>query len=163
MTGNNNLIIGIGNEMRGDDALGIIAVNDLKERFPNLAEYCIVQGDPTRLIDRWESKDVVIIDAIQSARLAAGTLHLVRSLDKLLTQEEKLYSSHSIGLKQALELGKYLQKLPASCFFVGVTGKNWKFGAPLSNEVKHSLPKIIASILSHIRMNEPNRILNKRF
>ncbi len=149
MTGNNNLIIGIGNELRGDDGLGIIAVNELKERFPDLAEYCIEKDDPTRLIDRWDGKDLIIIDAIQNERLATGTLYLVRSLDELLVQEEKLYSSHGIGLKQALELGKCLQKLPTSCFFIGASGKDWKLGASLSTKVNRLLPIVTSTVLEY--------------
>ena len=149
----NNLVIGIGNEFRGDDALGVEVVRRLVDKHPGLADYHIEQDDPTRLIDLWKDKNVVIIDAVRTGELDRGALYLVHSMDELLLADKKFYSTHALGLKQILELGKYLQRLPNSFFFIGVKGERWGVGDVMSDHVFRSCDRVVAAVLEHLELN----------
>ncbi len=145
------MIIGIGNELRGDDALGVYVVRELQDQNPDLATYHIESDDPTRLIELWAGKDVVIVDAIDAEGMDSGKVYVVTSLDELLTEEEYLFSSHSLGLKQAIELGKSLAKYPKSCFFIGVQGRNWRLGDDMSKAVYQAKSIVKKRILEYFR------------
>ncbi|MCP4684238.1 MAG: hydrogenase maturation protease, partial [bacterium] len=60
-------VIGVGNEFRGDDAVGLIVASRLREQLPKSIEIIEHTGDGATLMDAWEGADrVYIIDAVKS-------------------------------------------------------------------------------------------------
>src|SRR5262249_46565971 len=69
------LIIGIGNEYRGDDAVGLIVARRLKVRLADSAIVIEQSGDGAALMEAWrDAETVIIIDAMMSGA-APGTIH----------------------------------------------------------------------------------------
>src|SRR5688572_24132063 len=66
------IVIGLGNEFRGDDGVGLIAARQLRERGLAAVDH---EGDLAALIDRWKgAARVILIDAVASGA-APGTVH----------------------------------------------------------------------------------------
>lgn len=144
------LIIGIGNEFRGDDAVGIEVVNSLQVHHPDLAEYRIEQNDLSRLVDIWGGRDVILIDAVFSEREYAGKIHMLSSIPLLMANRESNYSSHGLALSDALKMSKVLNELPSSLLFLGVEGNDWKFGIRMSEKVRQVIPIVESRILDYV-------------
>jgi hydrogenase maturation protease len=148
------LVIGIGNEFRGDDALGIKAVKSLQSSHPNLAKYRFEQGDLSRLLDVWKDQEVVLVDAIASKELKPGAIYLAFSYSELIKDRESLFSTHGISLLETLELAMELNKMPTSIFFVGVEGSNWKMSNRLTEKVEKSISKVRERIIRYLKLSE---------
>src|SRR5579859_6692999 len=69
------LIIGIGNEYRGDDAAGVAAARRIREAGLDGVAMIENNGDGAALIEAWKCADnVIVIDAVQSGA-PPGAIH----------------------------------------------------------------------------------------
>ncbi|MCX6152681.1 MAG: hydrogenase maturation protease [Candidatus Kapabacteria bacterium] len=105
------LIIALGNDLLGDDGLGIVASAILRERLHDIIEIEDVFGGGLELLDLIEGKDkVLILDSIQTGTNEIGT---IMEIDPEKLSAFQAYSPHYIGLPDVLRLGKELNvKLP---------------------------------------------------
>jgi hydrogenase maturation protease len=106
-------VIGVGNELRGDDAAGLAVVRRLRERFAPGVRVIESDGDGPHLIDAWQACDVVVlIDAVQSGAVA-GTVHRFDASSAPVPSQPFHYSSHALNVADGIELARALRKLPA--------------------------------------------------
>src|SRR5215475_968434 len=102
-------VIGLGNEFRHDDAIGLIAARRLREVGLFTEEH---DGDLADLIERWrEIDDVILIDAVSSGA-PAGTLHRIDARSSPVPRGLTFGSTHTLGLADAIELSRTLETLP---------------------------------------------------
>ncbi len=146
------LFIGLGNELRGDDAVGVRVIKNLMESDPLLGRYLIEQGDLSRLLEEWMNRDVILIDAVYNDKLAPGSLCITEEMDEIIDLRDKLFSSHGVNLGHLLQLGKQLGKLPKSMYFVGVVGKNWNMGDDMSWDVKEGIKEAMRRMVMHAHL-----------
>ncbi|HXX63553.1 MAG TPA: hydrogenase maturation protease, partial [Bacteroidota bacterium] len=60
-----HLLIGIGNEFRTDDALGILVAREVRRRNPEGLTIKEQSGEGTALMEAWEGgEEVIVVDAI---------------------------------------------------------------------------------------------------
>src|SRR5215510_6520792 len=97
------IVIGLGNEFRHDDALGLIAARRLREFGIAVEEY---EGDVAALIDGWTGTDVLILMDAVSSGAAPGTLHRLHLSASPLPRELFRNSTHALGLAEAIELSR---------------------------------------------------------
>jgi hydrogenase maturation protease len=128
------LVVGIGNTVRGDDAVGLRVAERL-----GLSETVVQHdGEPASLIALWEGHDeVVLIDAVTSGR-DAGTLVEIDATTSTLPSG-MCHSTHALGPAEAVELARALGKLPPRITLVGIEGADYSFGAGLSAEVSQAV------------------------
>ena len=128
------LVIGIGNTVRGDDAVGLRVVERL-----GLSETVVQHdGEPASLIALWEGQDeVVLVDAVTSGQ-DAGTLVEIDATTSILPSG-MCHSTHALGPAEAVELARALGKLPPRITLVGIEGADYSFGAGLSAEVSQAV------------------------
>lgn len=148
------LVIGLGNIYRGDDGLGILVINALRSNHPGIADYLTEEGDATRLIDLWEGRDVIVIDAVKTSRQQSGRIHQINSIEELSGNTEIQFSTHSIDLSEVIGLSTLIEKPPGSLFFIGVEGSVWEMGAIISDKVKSQIPEVVEMTISHIRNSQ---------
>ena len=135
------LVVCLGNDMRGDDAAGPLAAARLRER----GVAAVVEA-PERLIDRFEdSDDVVVVDAVRSGA-PAGTIHRLDAVAQPLPPELAAPSTHLFGLADAVELARVTGRLPASLRVIGIEGRVFETGAPVSAEVEAALDAVVAEL-----------------
>ena len=129
------LIIGIGNRFRGDDALGCVLADQIKELAAPDVEVITHSGEPASLIDLWQSRDcVILVDAV-SSRALAGTVHYIDLQKHGLPDQFRSYSTHAFGIAEAIELARVLEKLPPKIVFYGVEGKSFSATETISPEI----------------------------
>ena len=148
------LVIGVGNRDRGDDAIGPVIVDHVREFAPQL-ETLIAEGDLSDLVLRWTpNQDVIVVDAIRSTRLP-GSVIITDALSRALTTEESLLSSHGVGLAETVELARLLHRLPRSLIVVGVEAQSFGQFDPLTEEVSAAIPAALQQVaqLAGIHIN----------
>jgi len=144
------LLLGIGNEYCGNDALGIIIAHRLKEFFP---EYDLKTGAFSGIdfLDAIEGYDeVIVIDSLLKSDTPAGSLIEIK-LEDFVGLKSFSYL-HSMNLATAIELGRQLNlKLPAGIKIFGiVVDRKGDIGEELSLDIKENLNKIIDTLKSKI-------------
>lgn len=104
------IVIGIGNEFRRDDGVGVAVAQRIAER--NLRDVPVVSGisEPAALLDLWSGvARVVVVDAVAGAGVAAGDIRRWTTDD---LQTTAVVSSRTLGLAQTYALGQALSRMP---------------------------------------------------
>jgi hydrogenase maturation protease len=142
------LVIGLGNELRGDDGAGPwVARQVAAAGWPQVAGCALEAADPALLLDAWAGYDRVYVADAVIAPLPAGTI--VR-LDLLRRRQRErpatLLSSHGLGLGQAVELGRALRALPRHLVFYGIVAQDFAYGAGLSPVVEAAARQVLVRL-----------------
>lgn len=144
------LIVGIGNRFRGDDALGCVIADEIKKQVSNSVEVIEHNGDPAALIDLWQGySQVILIDAVSSGA-EPGTMHYVDLRQQSIPEVFRNYSTHALGIAEAVELARVLGKLPLSIVFFGIEGEDFKSASPLSPQLQHAVKELPSKIMEVI-------------
>ena len=115
--GMRNLIVGIGNAMRGDDAAGLIAARMVCGDDVEVIE---LESNILSLLDLWDGYDtVILIDAVSSGA-PRGTIHCWDVRNDRIPFEMFACSTHQFSVAETIELGKILDNLPRSLWIVGI-------------------------------------------
>lgn len=147
-----NLVIGIGNDFRCDDAAGLITAQRLKRIVGNKAFILEQSGDGTLLIESWKDKDlVVLVDAAQSGE-KPGTIYRFEATQFPLPGKFLRLSTHQLGVNEAIELARAINLLPRQLIVFGIEGKNFGPGRGLSPEVEESIPALIDRVKWEIKV-----------
>jgi len=143
---NNTLLIGVGNEFRSDDALGILVAREIHRRHLGDIRVLEFEGHGASLLDAWEGVDhLLIVDAVNASAPPGSILRFDVSQSKLpaqLFQE----SSHAFGVAEAIELARELHRLPATVLFYGIIGESFETGQGLSDRVLKTIPDLLQMI-----------------
>lgn len=140
-------VIGLGNESRGDDAVGLLAARRLRERLGNRAEVIEAEMVGVEILDLMEGGRVVIlIDAARSGQ-APGTIHRLDASAVPIAPQIFPRSSHAIGAVAALELARALGALPSTVIVYGIEAGPTEAGQPLSPPVAQALDEVVARIV----------------
>ncbi len=144
------LYIGIGNRFRRDDGAALALADRLRAlAFPGLT---VIEAtdDVIRLVDLWGPYDhVVIADAVVTGE-QPGTLHRRSPLECPLPRHWFGVSSHQLGVVEAIELGRTMQRLPPRMTFLGIEACDFGAGQGLTPEVERSLEIAVEVIKAEI-------------
>jgi hydrogenase maturation protease len=142
--GNEVVVIGIGQELRGDDGAGLAVVRRWQKQYPRTAnrvrvELCPLPG--LDLLNVWDGARVaIIVDAVLSdAR--PGSLHELDCRD-LTSFGLGSQSAHGFGLAESVELAAELcLDVMPEIRILAISGSQFELGTGLSSEIKKSLPR----------------------
>lgn len=147
MTGPSVVVIGVGNDAGGDDAIGLEVVRAVETRSPTRPLRIVeVDGEPTRFLDAWDgAASAVVVDA---ARWVGGSRSVVM-LDGLhdTVPDDERRSSHGLGLGAAIELGRRLGRLPDRLVVVAVRGERFTPGFGLSDTGRRHTAEAIGLVV----------------
>lgn len=150
------VLIGIGNEFRGDDGLGILVARNLRPHLEPQVPIIESDGDVTELLELFKMNDrVFIVDALQSLEFPPGTLVELNAVESELPPGLSGTSTHAFGLEQAIELAKNLSSLPAEIVVFAIEGQNFDFESKLSGPIQENLENISRTILKRIQNKGP--------
>ena len=139
-------LIGIGDRFRHDDAAGLEVVRRLRLAHPPGVILIEQEGEPASLIESWSTVDeAVVIDGISSGS-APGRLHRFDVTDAPLPTEIFNPSTHAIGLPEAIELARDLDRLPARLVVYGIEGESFEAGEGLSDPVEKTVEKLVLDL-----------------
>ncbi|MBI4327505.1 MAG: hydrogenase maturation protease [Chloroflexi bacterium] len=129
------LVIGLGNDLRGDDAVGRLLARRLKTEAGSAFRVLEASGEGASLMEAWQGTDaVILIDAVQSGA-EPGTIHRLDAHAQPLPGRFFHYSTHAFNVAEAVELARALGQLPPQLVVYGIEGGNFAAGTGLSPEV----------------------------
>jgi hydrogenase maturation protease len=145
------LVVGVGNQFRGDDALGPIVARRIGAMgLPNVD---VVEGPPdgAYLIELLRERECAfLVDAFSSGS-PPGMLHRHDASLQRLPAYLFRHSSHSFGVAEAIELGRRLGLLPSRLFVYGIEGQDFATGNALSPAVEAKLDELTELIVTEMR------------
>ena len=149
------LVLGVGNELRHDDAAGLEVVRRARALAPpgscDLAtaiEFREHEGEMLALLAAWEGAGAVILaDAIHGSGPVGTLQRFDVSRRPLPARLEGSSSTHAIGVADAIELGRVLGRLPRRVVVYGVTGACFDAGRGLSAALLDAIDPLARRVL----------------
>lgn len=151
----NLLLIGIGNEFRHDDGVGLVIARQMRSRLPPDIQVPNVQvlelsGEGASLMEAWQSAErVYVFDAVRSIA-TPGTLHRIDTQTQTVPTEFFHYSTHAFSVAEAVELGRVLNQLPPKLVLYGVEGADFGSGVGLSASVAAGAIEVVDRVLQEL-------------
>jgi hydrogenase maturation protease len=145
-------IIGVGNEWRGDDAVGLLVVRHLKETPRTQVEIAETRGTVAAVQDAWkDAAGVIVVDAVVSGGPPGAIYRFDAHGAGMPVELSRSVSSHGWGVAEAVALGRLFQELPPFLIIYGIEGKNFSPGQGVSPEVAAAIPEAARRIKAEIR------------
>lgn len=145
------LVIGLGNPLRGDDAVGWMVAGQVqqqlaKEEYPVEVAYMAVGG--IGLMERLAGyEQVILIDAVTTGQRPPGSLYVLSVDDLPHVEAGHLSSSHDTTFQTAFSLGRALGlALPETILIFGVEA------APVFDFTEQLTPAVAAAVPQLTRM-----------
>jgi len=148
---NTVLVIGIGNEDRGDDGVGLAAIKALEEQ--GLQEVICKKstGDGMALMDLWEGfSNVILIDAMLSDS-TPGAICRCDVNKEVIPARLSSHSAYAFGVADAIELAKTLYELPTNLIVYAIEGKDFTARAGLTPEVEYAASVIVRLVMREVQ------------
>lgn len=145
-------VLGFGNVLMEDDALGPYAVRLLEARYeiPERVTVLDVGTPGLDLVPYFEEADaLVLVDTVRS-EAPPGTLRLYRRDAILKHSPRPRVSPHDPGLKEALLSLEFAGRGPREVLLVGVVPERTGQGVGMSDRVRAALPAVHAEILREL-------------
>ncbi len=148
----NTLVLGIGNPILSDDAVGIKIAQRLEEEKPDVT---VEQTNEAAiaLLDLITDYDkLIIIDSIKTKRGKAGELYKL-TLEDFKPNNDST-SSHGMDIATAFEVGKSLGcRMPHAVSIYAVEVKdNENFSEQCTPEVTERIPSLVAQIIDEEKL-----------
>ena len=143
------LILGIGNELLTDDAIGPFLIHELEEYFksnPQIKFETACCGGLQILETIVGYKKVILIDAIKSKNGKLGEVLLLSPED--FEETSNLSSLHDLSFLDALKLGKHLDfKMPQEIKIIAIQiFEDRMIHDQFSNELKSVYPEVLMKV-----------------
>jgi hydrogenase maturation protease len=130
------LVIGVGNEWRGDDAAGLLVARQLRRCGQTSFAVLKHDGEGAALMELWNGWDaVVVVDAVRSGA-EPGTAYRFDAISQPLPGKIRHGSTHAFSLGEAIKLGRALNQLPRHLVVYAIEGQNFEAGDRLSSQVE---------------------------
>jgi hydrogenase maturation protease len=145
------LLIGIGNEYRSDDSIGLHVIRALKEQ--RLPGTIIMEssGDGAELIDLFSTvRMAILIDAVSSGG-NPGTIYHFDAHKQPLPAQLSFQSTHAFSVGEAIELARVLEQLPPILIVYAIEGKNFSAGVGLTSKVERAKQKVVEYVCSEVQ------------
>jgi hydrogenase maturation protease len=143
------VVIGVGNRMMGDDAVGPIVMDQLSGRLPKSVMLVESVGDATHLLDTWrDARLTVIVDAVVSG----GVPGSIQRIDGKMGLPPSWHSAstHLIGVVEAIDLGGAVDMLPDELVVYGIEIGKVAPGVNLSPEVESAVDQVVGMIVTEL-------------
>jgi hydrogenase maturation protease len=142
------IVIGIGNDFRRDDGIGITVAQRIAER--NLPGVQVVSGisEPAALLEVWSGvARAVVVDAATGANSTPGRIRRWTGPDLETTA---VVSSHALGLAQTFALGQALARMPEELVLFTVDIVDTNHGIGLTPAVEAAVPELVGVIVAEL-------------
>ena len=146
-------IIGVGNADCGDDGIGPVLIDQLQRGGDETIQFIKATGEPTGLIELLSGTDqVILIDAL-ATQGREGTIHRFDASEEPLPAEFfTTYSTHSMGVNEAIEMARALGNLPSKTIVYGIEACHFEPGDSMSPAVQSQLPRLLQGIRKEISL-----------
>jgi hydrogenase maturation protease len=136
------LVIGVGNESRGDDGAGIEVARRVRRRCPPGTVVLESAGDAASLIE------VVLVDASSGIGPPGSVRRFDANVSRLPAGMHT--SSHALGVAEAVEMARALGALPGRMTVYAIEGARFRHGSGLSPVVRDAVARAEARVLREL-------------
>jgi len=152
------LVLGLGNDLLADDAVGILAARELKERLGVQADVVESALSGLALLDLLIGyRRAIIIDAIHTSRASPGTITRLsrEDLSRVLAP-----TPHYAGLPELFALARRLElEFPQELVIFAVEVEDpLTIGGAMTPAVRRALPELVAQVQDQVNqwLKEPS-------
>ena len=150
------LVIGVGNEIRGDDAAGLRVTRELRTLLKERVRVVDCPGGVTELLDLWEGRErVYVVDAVQSGG-APGSWLRVPVGKAPLPSTLAGTSTHGLSLASAVALGQILDRMPKHLVVYGIEAIRFEPGTEPSPEVLRGIGEVTRALAVELARPVPD-------
>jgi hydrogenase maturation protease len=142
------IVIGIGNDFRRDDGVGVTVAQRIAER--NLPGVRVVSGisEPAALLEVWSgAARAVVVDGATGANSTPGRIRRWTGPDLETTA---VVSSHALGLAQTFALARALARVPDELVLFTIDIVDTNHGTGLTPAVEAAVPELVGVIVDEI-------------
>ncbi|MGJ7250478.1 HyaD/HybD family hydrogenase maturation endopeptidase [Morganella morganii] len=147
------LVLGVGNILLTDEAIGVHIAEALAERYI-LPDYVEVMDGGTagmELLDSMAGRDhLIITDAIVTAKSAPGTIRILRDEEVPALFTNKI-SPHQLGLSDVLSALRFTGEFPAKLTLVGVVPASLEPDIGLTPQLQAAVEPALQQVLAVLR------------
>lgn len=140
------LLIGVGNEYRRDDGVGIFIARELKQKKIPRVTVLEKSGEGASLMEAWQGAETVFLFDAVSSGAEEGKIHRLDAHLEPVPKNFFNYSTHAFSVAEAVELARALHRLPPRLVVYGIEGKNFQEGIGISEKVRESAKRVIAEV-----------------
>ena len=147
-------LLGLGNDILSDDALGIRVAREAEVRFAGQLEVLSSSQSGFHVMDRLLGVSrLLVVDCILTGAAKPGTVYL---LDENSVPPQPAVSSHSLGLFEVLAVARRLGlPVPAECLILAVEAADCTtVGGSMHPDVEAAIPAVLEWI-AHFLAIEP--------
>jgi hydrogenase maturation protease len=144
------LLIGLGNDLRGDDAAGLLVARAAREREHSGIEIVESGGEPVDLLDTWDGAAAAIVADAVTSGAEPGAIHRIDAGAGPLPAPFAAPSTHTLGLAEAVELGRALGRLPPQLTVFGIEGAAFTAGAAPTPAVLAAVAGVAAAAVAEL-------------
>jgi hydrogenase 3 maturation protease len=139
------VFVGVGNRLRGDDAIGPLLIDLLKGRVPHAMDAGSAPENSTSAIKRLRPRAIIFLDAARLGDVSPGLARVVN-----IEEVKKLgVSAHDISLDAVME---YLRESTgADVFMVGVQPERIGEGERVSPSLRRPLEELADAVAGALR------------
>jgi hydrogenase maturation protease len=148
------VVVGIGNDFRGDDSAGLVAARLLKSRSLPNTEIVELNGEVTRLVDILPLFDAAILIDATCSTSPAGTIHRIDLSSDPLPPDGNQRSTHGISLASVIELARNGDAFPCTLLLYGIEGASFDHSPDMTPEVSiavNRIPDLVARDIAAIQ------------
>ena len=144
------VVIGIGNRYRRDDGSALRVIDALTGRVPTDTLVFESDGEPARLIDAWADAPLAVVVETVRRGSAPGTVAGFEWEDHGAPRGGGEHGSHSLGLLEAVALGRAVGRMPRALRIVGIEPQDLGWGEGLSDAVAGSVDAAVDLVLDYL-------------
>lgn len=154
-------IMGFGNPVRSDDAVGIYVIEELRKKLPETEDISIFDMGTAAFEVLFGLKGhdkIILVDAVLNSNEPVGTLFKVPAQEVMKApQDDPMVFLHGMKWDQALSYTKKIlrDEYPEDIQVYLVAIENTKLEVDLSDEVKGAGNKIVQHILEDLKLSIP--------
>lgn len=149
------LVLGLGNQLRGDDGVGVAVVDALTRRADLGPGVRVVDGGTPGLemiLDLQDCDRAIIVDAADMDLAPGAWARFLHDEAELRGVYAGLRGTlHGAGLAEALELGTALDMLPNDIVIYGIQPDEIGWSAGLSRAVQQAVLDVCSAIIDDLK------------
>ena len=145
------LVLGVGNLVMGDDAVGVLAAQQLQQGYCFADNVEIIDGGTLGLdlLPKLENiTHLIMIDAVETGHKVGTCVRLCGNELPIALQTK--VSPHQMGLKDLLAVSELMGHLPKEMVLIGVQPGSIEMEIGLTVEVKNQLTTLVSNVLSEL-------------
>ncbi len=141
------MVIGIGNEYRGDDGVGRIVARRIAALGIAGVSVCEASGESLTLMELWRGAGrVLLVDALKSGAEPGTVMRMDAGSAPLPAEFVQQCSTHALSLAEAVELARSLGQLPPEVVIYGIEGLSFEHGNRLTPTVARAAEEAVERI-----------------